>query len=157
MRSLLSGLDSDSGAFRPTWRTNSPIPGYEAYLDRIVSLHPDTELRTSVLDYALSVAYYAGDTVMAQSLYERLQSDFPDSRAAATAAKLLAPDRRIRVGELVPEFRITSLDIRDRLSRSSLLAAPTLIDFWPPCGRAWQRCRAFMRPGLNTGIRGSRS
>jgi len=126
------------GAFQAlTWANyHSPIPGYEAYLDRIVSLHPDTELRTSVLDYALSVAYYAGDTVMAQSLYERLQSDFPDSRAAATAAKLLAPDRRIRVGEPVPEFRITSLDDPTiELSRSSLLGSYYLIDFWATwCG-----------------------
>lgn len=107
------------------------IERFDIYFDQISTSHPNDRLREAILNYGLSVAYFAEDSARAARIYQRLVDDFPDSSSAASARKIFAPDRRISPGREVPPFQVASLDDpEDVFSEESLRGRIYLIDFW---------------------------
>jgi thiol-disulfide isomerase/thioredoxin len=120
-----------------TWANHmQPIEGYSVYFDRLVSTNPDRRLRAQLLGYDLSVAYYEADKNRAKRDYDRLVADFPGSEEAASARRLLAPDKRVVEGARVPAFRVADLDDPTKVyTDQSLRGRVVLIDFWATwCG-----------------------
>jgi len=107
------------------------IDGFDIYLDQISTSHPNERIREAILNYGLSVAYFAEDRARAARIYQRLVDDFPDSSSAVSARKIFAPDRRISPGREVPPFQVISLDAPEEVfSEESLRGRIYLIDFW---------------------------
>lgn len=115
-----------------TWANyHARIDGYADYFDQIVATHPDQKLREDILSYDLSVSYFAGDRERTARVYDRLTKDFPKSKSAAAARKLLAANRKVLPGRPVPRFRVAALgDDSTVYSNESLLGRVYLIDFW---------------------------
>jgi hypothetical protein len=143
-----------------TWANfHTAIDGYEAYFDRISTTHPNPKLREAILSYAFSVASYAGDRERMAQIYERLVGDFPDSQAVAVARKQVGPDRRVRVGAPVPDFRVVALDDPATVyTRTEMLGESTSsTSGGRGAGRAWPKCPTCTRLSSATGHGGSRS
>jgi thiol-disulfide isomerase/thioredoxin len=121
------------GAFEAmTWANyHAKIDGYPSYFDRIIATNPDRKLREEILSYDLSVSYFAGDRERTARVYERLTADFPTSKAAASARKMLAANRKVLAGKPVPRFRIAAIgDDSTVYSNETLRGKVYLIDFW---------------------------
>ena len=96
-----------------------------------MATNPDPQLREGILSYDLSVSYFAGDLQRTERVYERLTHDFPNSKSAASARKLMAANRKVLPGKPVPAFRVAALgDDSTIYSNESLLGRVYLIDFW---------------------------
>jgi thiol-disulfide isomerase/thioredoxin len=115
-----------------TWANyHAKIDGYGPYFDRLVASNRDPKLRENVLSYDLSVAYFAGDRDRAARDFERIIHEFPNSKSAEAAKKMLATDRKVVPGKPVPAFRIAALGDGSKIySNESLLGRVYLMDFW---------------------------
>jgi thiol-disulfide isomerase/thioredoxin len=107
-----------------------------AYAGAVADTHPDPGVRAVALGHLLEDALRRDDPEALVPLYERLVEEHPDSRQAARARELYAPDRPIQPGRPVPEFAIGSMDDPSRtITRKSLLGRTYLMDFWATwCG-----------------------
>jgi thiol-disulfide isomerase/thioredoxin len=100
------------------------------YLDRVITEHPDPEVRRAVLFYAMRQADQAGRVLDALEYRNRLLSQFPGS-AEARRAEADPPGRELGPGSPVPEVALPPLDTtEDPFSPADLAGSVTLIDFW---------------------------
>ena len=101
-----------------------------AYLDRLISYHPDPEVKQAVLLGAMRLAEAGGRRDDATDYYEQLLADYPGSQAARLAERE-APGSRLQVGDRIPDVELPTLDPTAPPIRPGDLAGPaTLIDFW---------------------------
>ncbi|MDT8435765.1 MAG: TlpA disulfide reductase family protein [Gemmatimonadota bacterium] len=107
-----------------------------AYARAVADGHPDPDVRAVALEHLIRDALLRDDEAAMATLYERLVAGHPDSKPAARARELYAPDRRMRPGRPVPDFAVAALDDPARtITRDSLLGRTYLMDFWATwCG-----------------------
>ncbi len=106
------------------------------YAGSVEAEHPDPAVRASALAFLLEDALAADREADLADLYDRLIRSYPDSKPAAKARELYAPDRRIQPGRRVPAFSVTTMDDPPLLvSNESLRGKVVLMDFWATwCG-----------------------
>ncbi len=107
-----------------------------SYARAVAEGHPDPAVRAIALGALLDDALRGDDADALAALYERLVSEHPDSKQAARARELYAPDRRIQPGRPVPDFAIPSMDDPTvTFTRDGLFGRTVLLDFWATwCG-----------------------
>jgi thiol-disulfide isomerase/thioredoxin len=107
-----------------------------AYASAVADAHPDPAVRAIAVGALLDDALRRDDAEALAALFDRLVTEHPDSKQAARARELYAPDRRIQPGRPVPEFEVASMDDPPvAISRESLRGRTYLMDFWATwCG-----------------------
>jgi len=107
-----------------------------AYASAVADSHPDPAVRAIAIGALLDDALRRDDAEALAALYDRLVAEHPDSKQAARARELYAPDRRIQPGRPVPDFEVASMDDPPvPITRESLRGRTYLMDFWATwCG-----------------------
>lgn len=107
-----------------------------AFLDELIETNPDTTARAVVAFTELVGASAAGDRQRARLLYAALTERCPTHPLARTAERY-NPDRRIRIGAELPDFRLPGKQKGSTVTRANLLGKPALVavvfDGCQPC------------------------
>jgi len=111
---------------------------YEKYIDKAVDTNPDRSVQATLVYYQLNNAYRRGDIQNAHAYYNKLQSQFGDTKLAQYAQSQFSFNSKIAVGKPVPDFSVAALGGSDKTySRQNMLGKTYMIDFWatwcPPC------------------------
>lgn len=102
-----------------------------AYLDSVVALHPDRDVQADALSSAVFLAQGVEQREQANQYYVRLLAEYPDAPLIQVLKARFAPDRVLRVGASVPDFRFASLtDSTVALTRDAMLGKVYLLEFW---------------------------
>lgn len=106
------------------------------FLDTLVARHPDPGVRADALATAVYFLKLLKDDVRANDYYERLLAEYPDAPMVAVLKARFAPDRVLRVGAEIPDFRLVALgDSSVAYTRASMLGKTYLLEFWATwCG-----------------------
>lgn len=113
---------------------------YEKYIDKAVDSNPDRSVQATLLYYQLNNAYRRGNRQVAHAYYNRLQSQFGDTKLAQYAKSQFSFNSKIAVGKPVPDFTVAALGNSGKTySKQNMLGKTYMIDFWatwcPPCRR----------------------
>ena len=102
----------------------------ERYVERVYRTNPDPGVRAAFLYLALMRADSGGATARADSLYAELVQKYPESQAAHQA-KPFDPNRAIRKGKPVPDFKFVSMeDPGVAYTPADFRGKVVLLDFW---------------------------
>ena len=103
----------------------------ERYIESVYRSHPDPAVRAAFVYLALINADGRGETARADSLYAELAQKYPDSQVARHAKTRFGPNRAIRKGNPVPDFRFVSLeDSAVAYTPADFRGKVVLLDFW---------------------------
>jgi len=100
------------------------------FIKNLAEENPDRVVRAVALSYLTRLAQMKGEKDAVKSYYEKLKSEYGDVREIQYDLKQLDPDKRIMVGKPVPDFEVTLLDGKEKVSNKTLLGKFYLIDFW---------------------------
>ncbi|MCX7929747.1 MAG: hypothetical protein N2663_03385 [Chlorobi bacterium] len=107
-----------------------------SFLDELIESNPDTTVRAVVAFTELVSASTSGDRERARMMYTVLTKRCPTHPLTQTAARY-NPDRRIRIGAPLPEFRLPAKQKGATISQAQLLGKPALVavvfDGCQPC------------------------
>ncbi|MCH7681274.1 TlpA family protein disulfide reductase [candidate division KSB1 bacterium] len=104
---------------------------YETYLEQAMQKHPNRDVRTNILSMKLNLADQKGDTSKVRILYERMMSEFGDTKIAQMFKSMYDPNRAIMKGKETPRFSIVSRDQPNvTYTNESMKGKIYLIDFW---------------------------
>jgi len=124
---LTNAQATPDGAMRDSAAVRSGL----AYLDSVVAQHPDLSVQTAALSSAVFLAIGIQHRDQANHYYERLVANYPDAPLVPILKARLAPDRVLRVGATVPDFRLFSLnDSTVVYTREGMLNKVYLLEFW---------------------------
>lgn len=105
------------------------------FIQALYQQNPDRLVRAVALVNMIDLAQQQGDDAAAKSYYGKLKTDYGDMREIQFDLKRLDPEQRIMVGKPVPDFEVTLLDGKEKVSNKSLSGKFYLIDFWATwCG-----------------------
>lgn len=106
---------------------------------RIVRKNPDRLVRASTLANLVLWSHFSGNREEVARYYEELSGAYGDVEEIHQIVATVNPDRRIRSGELVPDFEIELLDTEGTVSNKSLRGSYYLVYIWStscgPCVR----------------------
>lgn len=102
----------------------------QQFIQSLSEENPDRVVRAVALTYLTRLAQLKGDNDAVKSYYEKLKSQYGDVREIQFDLKQLDPEKRIMVGKPVPDFEVTLLDGKEKVSNKTLLGKFYLIDFW---------------------------
>ncbi len=107
-----------------------------AYLDSVVAVQPDTQVRTWTLYGELRIARLLKDDRRMNAYFTRLTTDFPYSPMTTAARSRMSPHRAWQVGSPAPAFQLAALeDSTTTITPASFAGKVVLIDFWATwCG-----------------------
>lgn len=113
---------------------------YPNYIDKAVNTNKDRSVQATLLYYQLNNAYQQGDLQDAHTYYNKLQSQFGDTKLAQYAQSQFSFNSKIAIGKPVPDFSVAALGKSGKTySKKNLLGKTYMIDFWatwcPPCRR----------------------
>lgn len=101
----------------------------------IVRENPDRLVRASTLANLARWVQYSGNREEVARYYEMLSGAYADVEEVQSTIAMLDPDRRVRAGELVPDFEIGLFDAEAKVSNKSLRGRYYLVYFWATwCG-----------------------
>ena len=102
----------------------------QQFIKNLSEENPDRVVRAVALSFLAMLAQREGDKDAVKGYYEKLKSEYGDVKEIQYDLKRLDPDQRIMVGKPVPDFEVTLLDGKEKVSNKSLLGKYYLIDFW---------------------------
>ncbi len=104
--------------------------------EHLATVLPDSELQAMALESAVSLAKSLHDDQRFNADYMALVTDHPQSSVTRFVQSQFAPNRPLRPGVPMPEFRFAGLeDSSAAYAASSFAGKPYLIDFWASwCG-----------------------
>lgn len=93
-------------------------------------------IRLSVYLNKLANAKVMNNTEELKKLHAMINNDYPDLKEAQDMLKRYSIESKIKIGEEIPDFEVTSIDNKDiKFSKKSMLGKIYLIDFWATwCG-----------------------
>ncbi len=91
--------------------------------------NPSSLVRGSALVRLIEAAKEADNEEEWNRLYDELQEEYGDVRGLAYPLAELNPDKPVKIGRPVPEFKVTLLDGRE-VSKESFESSYVLLDFW---------------------------
>jgi thiol-disulfide isomerase/thioredoxin len=141
-RQALDTVAPDSPLWSLLWG-EPVIPGYrithiagggdpaERYIERVYRSNPDPAVCAAFLYLGLIGAENRGATARADSLYAELAQKYPESQAARQAKTEFDPNRAIRKGKQVPDFKFVSMeDPAVAYTPADFRGKVVLLDFW---------------------------
>jgi thiol-disulfide isomerase/thioredoxin len=112
-------------------RLDYDTTGRSAYTQRILSEHPNAEIKASLLFNKLSSARYAGRKEDAEAAYDRLMKEFGETQYASMARKRYPTTMKVVVGAQLPKFSFASFaDSTQIYTNETFKGKYLLIDFW---------------------------
>lgn len=103
---------------------------YQDFIKALSDQNPDRVVRAVALSHLTMMAQHKNDETAFKSHYEKLKTEYGDVREIQFDLKRLDPDKRIAVGKPVPDFEVTLLDGKEKVSNKSLSGKFYLMDFW---------------------------
>ena len=103
---------------------------------RLLAVQTDSNQQAELLYMAAATARGLHDDAKANDYYTRLITGYPDAGITNFAKSQLDPNRVLRVGAKIPDFRFVSLDDSTvTYTRASMTGKTYLLDFWATwCG-----------------------
>ena len=102
-----------------------------AYIQHVVDVHPDPDVRAHFLYSGINAAHGAGDEETKWRYYTQLQAEHRGTSQAERTFRDFDPDREMQAGNPVPKFSFSSLDDPSvTITNGSLRGSTYLIDFW---------------------------
>ncbi len=102
-----------------------------AYVDAVLSQHPDPNVKAPLLFMKLQEAHFKGDEESTKKYYDRLIDEYGQTPYAMMAKSRLSPDRKIKTGKPVPAFSIMALNNpAETYSTEAMRGKIYLVDFW---------------------------
>lgn len=123
-------------SYRDLYQDSTVARQAVAFLDLLIARNPDPDVRSGAIAEAVFFLKSIKDDQRANEYYLRLVSTYPEAPEVASLKARYAPDRVLRVGAQVPDFRFHSFDDSNIVySRTSLMGKPYLLEFWATwCG-----------------------
>ena len=120
------------------------------YIGRVLNNHPDQYVRGIVLANLAMEAKFEGDKEKWLAYYKQLKDRYGELKRLRFHLQYLDPDKKIAVGNPVPDFSVKLMGSDQTVSKKSLMGRFYLMDFWATwCGpclaelpylhKAWQR------------------
>lgn len=112
------------------------IRKHAEYVELVLEKHPDADVKSWLLYWAMSSAKRAEQTEKFDTYYNRLTMDLGDTYWAKRAKSKFSTDRAIAKGKSIPVFSMVSLDDPETILTNDFFRGKTyLIDFWATyCG-----------------------
>lgn len=112
------------------------IRKHAEYVELVLEKHPDADVKSWLVYWAMSSAKKAEQTEKFDTYYNRLTTDLGDTYWAKRAKSEFSTDRAIAKGKSIPVFSIVSLDDPETILTNDFFKGKTyLIDFWATwCG-----------------------
>ena len=110
-------------------------------LEELAEENPDRVVRAMSLSFLVAMENDEGNKEEAREYYEELKEEYSDLQEASYVLTVYDPDRRIQVGNEVPDFEVVLMasgpggSTVQNVSRESMKGRYYLIDFWATwCG-----------------------
>ena len=102
------------------------------YIQELINKHPSKEARAQVAYKILSFAdYELKDSNLLYKYYDFIVDNFPGSMQAEMAEREYNRNKKIIVGNDLPDFQLVNMDNpKDTISKSKLLGKYILFEFW---------------------------
>lgn len=117
---------------------NRLLPQYKwnQIQDNFLGRSKNKTIRLSIYQNKLSTAKFRNNADELQKLHDMIIKDYPDLKEAQDILKKYPVDSKIKIGEEIPDFEVTSIDNNNvKFSKTSMLGKVYLIDFWATwCG-----------------------
>ncbi|MBK9249251.1 MAG: redoxin domain-containing protein [Ignavibacteria bacterium] len=107
------------------------------YLEQALKENSSVYVKSEVLSSLLEKATKDKDDKKLRAYYDQLMKEFPDTYAARYAAKQYNPDRKVKEGNIIPNFSFDGVDEETgkKITPASLKGKWVLIDNWATwCG-----------------------
>jgi len=130
----LNVIRDTAPASSPFWSFNPEAirvagTGDTAFIQEALDKNPAPLVRREALAALITRAIEKKDKDAARTYYARFKKDFSNLPGSSMMLADLNPDRKIRIGEMVPDFSVTLLD-GTKFTQEDLLGHWTLMDFW---------------------------
>lgn len=115
----------DSPRFRTAY-----VDSIQQYMVEVGKNHPNEDVRAEFLKKALSLSQTLGKEDQKNKLYEALTTEYTENYYAQDL-DVFAPDRNIKVGKQIPDFKLPTLaDTTKNYTNTTFSGKVFLIDFW---------------------------
>lgn len=108
----------------------------EIFIEKMAERHSDPEVRAFALLVKILNASSEYDVDAWRKLYQRMVTQYPDTRAAKSARKNYDPTAALANGQPFPSFQLTDFDNKP-ITLNTFKGKVLLVDFWatwcPPC------------------------
>ncbi len=103
---------------------------YLPYVEKIINGHPDQEIKPLLISQLLDIADAQKDTQIIISYYQKLVDEFDNTEWLEKAKSKFEPNPIIKVGGILPEFVVPSIDDTSLIDNKRLAGGYWLINFW---------------------------
>jgi thiol-disulfide isomerase/thioredoxin len=139
---LTAMQQADDPHVRPQWPEGSPaeLDRVLAYLDQVIARNTHPRARADAIAMAVAILMMKQDPNRANQYFDRLLPEYANVPLVLDIRAHFAPDRALRPGALVPEFRFAAVDDSTVVyTRDSMKGRVYLLDFWATwCGSCIQ-------------------
>jgi thiol-disulfide isomerase/thioredoxin len=101
------------------------------YIDRAIAENPERSVQATALAAAVDVLMGQRKVERANQYYDQLKREYPEYYRLGNMKARFAPDRALRPGAMVPDYRFAALeDSSITFTNESMRGKVYLIDFW---------------------------